>query len=80
MRIICKVCYAKDYHIFPKKNNSVFVILTNNIENFEQPAPDMHYQSHSIASYIRLAYMLPDCLPLVGIYVHVAWSCKTIMH
>ena len=45
MRIFCN---AKDSHIFPTKNNSVFVIfkfknfnetLTNNNVNFEQPAP-----------------------------------------
>ena len=45
MRIFC---IAKDTHIFPTKNNRVFVIftfkifnetLTNNVVNFEQLAP-----------------------------------------
>ena len=50
MRIFC---IAKDSHIFPTKNNSGFVIfvifyilnfnktLTNDVVNFEQPAPEV---------------------------------------
>ena len=43
MRIFCS---AKDSHIFPTKNNSVFVTimfenLTNNVVNYEQPGPDV---------------------------------------
>ena len=43
---------AKDSYIFPTKNNSVFVIfmfkifnetLTNDVVNFEQPAPNLQF-------------------------------------
>ena len=45
MRIFCS---AKDFHIFPTKNNGVFVIftyktnetITNDVVNFEQLAPE----------------------------------------
>ena len=59
MRIFCN---AKDSLLFPTKNNGAFVMLsfefnetvTNDVVNFEQPAPDLYFNIFCIDSIISL--------------------------